>query len=266
MKPYYEEKGITVYHGDCVDVMRSLPAQSVDSVITDPPYFQPASHYVPTRTEGPARKTLADTSILQHFFSAFISECARVLRNDGSIYVFCDGQSYPIAFTALYPFVKRVRPIVWDKITSFNGYTWRHQHELIAWGELEETPRIATGDGDIIRCNAVPVSERLHPAQKPVDLLLRLIEKTPKGGTILDPFCGSGTTAVAALRAGRNFIGAELDGNYCDIAARRLGQTELPTRGQGLLSFVKTNEFAHSVPSYQNELENVVSYKTEAIA
>lgn len=237
MKPYYEESGIQIFNGDCVAVMRLLSDKSVDAVITDPPYFQPASHYVPTRSEGPARKTLADTSILQHFFSAFISECARVLRTDGSIYVFCDGQSYPIAFTALYPFVKRVRPIVWDKITSFNGYTWRHQHELIAWGEFEETPRIATGDGDILRCAAVPVGDRLHPAQKPVEVLQRLIEKTPQDAVILDPFCGSGTTGIAALRMGRKFIGVELDANYCDIAAQRLNQTDLPLLGQEQLNF-----------------------------
>lgn len=228
MKPYYEENGITIYHGDCVAVLQSLEASSVDAVITDPPYFQPASHYVPTRAEGAPRKTLADTSILQHFFNVFICECARILRSDGSVYIFCDGQSYPIAFTALYPFVKRVRPIVWDKLVSFNGYTWRHQHELIAWGELEETPRIATGDGDIIRCGAVPVGERLHPAQKPVELLMRLVEKTPSGGVVIDPFCGSGSTALAANRLGRKFIGADLDANYCDIAVSRLQESDLP--------------------------------------
>lgn len=222
MKPYYEENGITIYNGDALDVLATLPESSVDAVVTDPPYFQPASHYVPTRTEGAARKTLADTSILQHFFSAFVSACARVLRNDGSLYVFCDGQSYPLAFTAMYPHVKRVRPIVWDKIVSFNGYTWRHQHELIAWGELEETRRIETGDGDIIRCAAVPVGQRLHPAQKPVDVVSRLLEKTSVDSLILDPFCGSGTTGIAALRTGRSFVGVELDPNYCAMAKARL--------------------------------------------
>jgi DNA modification methylase len=237
MKPYYQDEAVIIYHGDCVEVMRSLEAQSVDAVITDPPYFQPATHYVPTRTEGAARKTLADTSILQHFFSAFISECVRVMRSDGSVYVFCDGQSYPIAFTALYPLVKRVRPIVWDKIASFNGYTWRHQHELIAWGEMEETPRIATGDGDIIRCAAVPVGERLHPAQKPIELIAKLVDKTPAGAVIIDPFCGSASTGVAAARAGRKFIGVELDPNYCDIAVQRMRDAPSALSAQAVLNF-----------------------------
>lgn len=217
-----------VIQGDCLEDMRAMDACSVDALVTDPPYFQPATHYVPTRTEGAPRKTLADMSILQHFFSAFIREAFRLLKPDGSIYIFCDGQSYPLVFTGLYPFVKRVRPLVWDKVTSYNGYTWRHQHELIAWGERDESERVATGDGDILRCAAVPVAERLHPAQKPVDLLIRLLEKTAKNGTVLDPFCGSASTGVAALRTNRKFIGIELDPNYAEIAKERLRGDGLP--------------------------------------
>lgn len=211
-----------VIQGDCLDVLRSMPTASVDALICDPPYFQPAAHYCGPRGEDTARKTIGDMSILEHFFKSFIHEAARVVKPDGSFYLFCDGQSYAIAFTGLYTVSKRVRPLIWDKVTSFNGYTWRHQHELIAWAEREETPRLPTGDGDVLRCRAVPVGERVHPAQKPVELLASLIRKTPEGGVILDCFCGSGSTGMACVQTGRDFIGIEIDPGYCDIARRRI--------------------------------------------
>jgi site-specific DNA-methyltransferase (adenine-specific) len=214
--------------GDVLDLLRDMNTASVDAVVTDPPYFQPATHYCGTREEGRARRSIADMSILELFFRLFIGECARVLKPTGSFYLFCDGQSYPIAFTGLYPHVKYVRPLVWDKVVGFNGYTWRHQHELIAWGEREESPRLATGDGDVLRCPAVPVGERLHPAEKPVKLLRCLIAKTAEGGTVLDPFMGSGGTGVASLQTGRRFIGIELSADYYAIAQKRLAEVDGP--------------------------------------
>jgi site-specific DNA-methyltransferase (adenine-specific) len=242
-----------VITGDCLEVMREMESASVDAVITDPPYFQPATHYCPTRDEGAPRRTIADTSILQHFFRAFIAECVRIVKPDGSLYIFCDGQSYHFAYLGLFPYVKRVRPLVWDKITSFNGYTWRHQHELIAWGERENTPRINTGDGDIIKCRAVPVDERTHPAEKPVELIEALLVKTPKGGLILDPFCGSGTTGVACVKRGHGFIGIELDPDYSDLAQARI------KRAQGISCDVpRLNKSVEALPLFNSEL-----YETE---
>ena len=210
----------TVYLGDCMDVIGTLEA--VDAVVTDPPFFHPVQHYVNARSAAPAKKTLADLSALKHFFRVTAEALGKVVKDEGSIYWFCDGQSYGSSFEALYPICKKVRPIIWDKCTSFNGYTWRHQHELIVWGERNSAPRIPTGDGDIIRCRAVPVGERDHPAQKPVDLLAALIKKTPEGGVILDPFMGSASTGVACVAVGRKFVGIEMEPAYFDIACRRL--------------------------------------------
>jgi len=217
---------VQLFLGDCLDILPTLEAGSVDAVVTDPPYFQPAAHYCPTREDGIAQKSIGDMSILEHFFRAFIASSMRPLSMEGFAYVFCDGQSYPIAFTGLYPHVKRVRPLIWDKKVSYNGYTWRHQHELIAFGEREDAPLIPTGDGDIIKCRAVRVKERLHPAEKPLDLLLRLVGKTREHGAVLDPFMGSGTTGVACVQTGRNFIGIEIDEGYFNIAKERIERAQ----------------------------------------
>lgn len=227
MKPYYESGGITIYQGDSMNVLREIKSGSVDLIITDPPYFQPAAHYCPARDQGSPKRSIGDMSILELAFRSWCEEMSRVIKKSGTIYFFCDGQSYPIAFTALYPHAKYVRPLIWDKLTSFNGYTWRHQHEIIAWAELEGSQRVNTGDGDILKCRAVPVDERLHPAQKPVDLIKMLMLKHADATTILDPFCGSGTTLRAAKDIGRKAIGVEIESRYCEIAVSRMAQEVL---------------------------------------
>ena len=225
MKPYYQDEQTTIYHGDCHEIMPHLPM--VDLVQTDPPYFQPATHYVPTRTQGVPKKSIGDMSILELAFKIWCGDLARLLRPTGTIYFFCDGQSYPLAFTALYPHAKHVRPLIWDKMISYNGYTWRHQHELIAWAEMEESPRIETGDGDILRFRGVMQDDRLHPAEKPLDLFKALVAKHAVG-IVLDPFMGSGTTLRAAKDLGRKAIGIEIEERYCEIAVKRLAQEVLP--------------------------------------
>jgi site-specific DNA-methyltransferase (adenine-specific) len=221
LSPYYDEGGITIYHGNADDVMPLL-SDGVSLVVTDPPYFQPAAHYVNPRGEVPER-SVGDLSILEGVFKRWCAEMARLAQGGQAIYFFCDGQSYPLAFTALFRYARRVRPLVWDKLTSFNGYTWRHQHELIAWAELPEAERVPTGDGDILKERAVPVGERLPPAQKPIALVGRLIDKHPSG-LVLDPFCGSGSTLIAAREVGRRAVGIEIEERYCEIAATRLAQ------------------------------------------
>jgi DNA modification methylase len=139
--------------------------------------------------------------------------------------VFCDAQSYPIFYQTMYPYCEHVRLLVWDKICSYNGFTWRHQHELIAWGEKEDTPRVPSGDGDVLKYRGVMQEDRNHPAEKPVPLLCKLIAKVTKmGDVVLDPYMGSGSTCVAAHHLERRYIGIELNKDFLEVAKRRVGK------------------------------------------
>ena len=224
MTPYYEHAGITIYHGDCRDILPHL--EPVDLVLTDPPYFLPAQSYVGARGRGYRKRMIGDISILNSYFDSLFDDIATIIKPSGTYYVFCDAKSYPIFWRSMFPVCKHVRLLIWDKILSFNGYTWRHQHELIAWGELEETKRVETGDGDIIKCRGVLQDNRKHPAEKPVDIISKLIKKHK--GVVLDPFMGSGTTLVAAKQLGHRAIGIEIEEKYCEIAVKRLAQEVLP--------------------------------------
>lgn len=209
--------------GDCLDVMKGIPGKSIDLLVTDPPYFLPANSYVGTR-ETPYKRTLADTSLLVGFFKTFFESIDRILLDTGSCYIFCNAQSYPIFYQAIFPFCRHVRLLIWDKMISYNGYTWRHQHELILWGTREKAKSIPTGDGDILRCRGVLQKDRNHPAEKPIALIEQLIRKH-EPTLVLDPFVGSGTTCLAAIQLNRHYIGIDISEEYCKIARRRIKQS-----------------------------------------
>lgn len=207
----------SIVQGDCLDVMKDWPDNCVDLVLTDPPYFLPAKHYQ-TRTNF--QRSFADLGIFDGFFRQWFGHIKRILCCDGHFYMFCDGQSYPIFYWHAYQFTKAARPLVWNKGTCVLGYTWRHQHELILFAQMPEAKPINTGDGDILLARVVPVENRKHPAEKPLGLVSRIVKK--HNGLILDPFCGSGTTCVAAKMLGRRFIGIDISETYCEIARQRL--------------------------------------------
>jgi site-specific DNA-methyltransferase (adenine-specific) len=217
-----------IYTGDSRELAKAVPAESVDLVITDPPYFLPVNTYVGTRGTQYHRKTLGDLSVMQTYFDVMLGEIAAKIKPSGTMYVFCDGQSYPLMFRAMFPHFKYVRPLIWDKVLSYNGYTWRHQHELIAWGEGYEAERVPTGDGDIIQCRGVLQADRNHPAEKPVELIMRLVEKHQGAGVVFDPYSGSAPVAVAAKYLYRNYLAFEIDPNTAALARQRVANTQPP--------------------------------------
>jgi len=212
-----------IYTGDCLEIMsEKIINNSIDLIVTDPPYFIPAKHY---ETRRNFRRNFGDLGILESFFGMFFKELERILKEDGSFYMFCNGQTYPLFFYYSYFFTKSTRPIIWNKKTAYLGYGWRHQHEIILWGEMPNARKIETGDGDIINCKTVPVNERKHPAEKPIDLIGKLIKKSSKENDIIcDPFMGSGTTILAAKKLNRRYIGIEINPQYMLIAENKIDE------------------------------------------
>ena len=234
-----------IHNIDCMDGFKQLENKSIDLIVIDPPYFLPAVHY---NTRKHFSRNFADLGIIEHFFKDVIEEFKRIIKDTGVIYIFCDGQSYPLFYYHLYPFCKSVRPLIWDKKTSINGYHWRHQHEIIIFAQMPENQKVPTGDGDILKYNAVKVGERKHPAQKPVELLKRLIEKSSEeGDVVLDCFAGSGSTLKACKELKRKFIGFEKSKEYSDIAEQTLQGSKVEET-QNTLTKKKEVSFFSSQP------------------
>ena len=185
---------VTLYHGDCLEVMLTLP--QVDAIITDPTY--PDYHtdlYKQTPIEW-----LVDIDCRQLIFWT-----AKV--------------DFPIDFTAVH---------IWDKKTGCGSEYERiyerngHKNYKVFRHYLINSIVAASYTGDVFTG---------HKSQKPRRLMIELVYKfTDEGDTILDPFMGSGTTGVACVQTGRNFIGIEIDkGNY-DIAEKRIKEAQLQIR------------------------------------
>jgi DNA modification methylase len=233
VKPYYEHGGITIYHGDCREVLAALAADSVDLIVTDPPYGVDWQSNV--RLDKHAKIVGdADASTI----APILADCMRVLRSRRHIYVFG-----PFDISVL-PRMSATTEIVWDKQVRGLGnlaIPWAPSHERIAFGVKDRgKDRIPKG-GLVARMRRESVlhftrttSANLHPTEKPVALLRELIEASSQlTELVIDPFSGVGSTLVAASREGRRAIGIEIEERYCEIAAKRLQQEVLPLEVAG---------------------------------
>jgi site-specific DNA-methyltransferase (adenine-specific) len=218
-KPYYRARGITIYHGDCRDVLPSI--RDVDLVLTDPPFFMPATHY---QSRVKWQRAWSDPSILSAFWRNVVDLSVDALKDTGHFLTFCNGESYPVFYPEMYRRFETLKTLVWDKQAIGLGRVWRNQHELIIAGRWAESRFEDDGKtrSDVLRFKATR-ARRDHPVQKPVDMLADLISPTtPRDGLVCDPFIGSGTTLEAAAQLGRKAVGIEGEERYCEIAAKRL--------------------------------------------
>lgn len=213
MRPYYQDDLVTLYHGDCREV---LPGLSCDVIVSDPPYGADATSgwggaFGGLRIVGDASTELRDW--LAHYATtrrlpALLFGSPRIAR--------------PLGCRAV---------LIWDK------------GEHVGMGDLslpwspnyEEIHVLGVGwhghrGSSVIRSlspAAFSARSRVHPMQKPVGLMAALIEKAPDG-VVADPFAGSGATLAAAKLLGRRAIGIEIEERYCEVAAKRLAQEVLP--------------------------------------
>jgi adenine-specific DNA-methyltransferase len=224
INPYYEDDGIVIYHDDCRRVLPTLPAESVDFVLTDPPYLVGYTG----RWDG-ERKAIVGDDDPGWLLPAF-TEIWRVLKRDSfaiSFYGWGHADLFVGTFKALG--FRLVSHLAFVKNVWGLGRFTRGQHEtayLLAKGRPPMPPR---GISDVIEWERD--QDAVHPNQKPVAALHPLIAAyAPPGGIVLDPFMGSGST----LRAAKDFdlaaIGIELEERYCRYAAHRMRQRVLFAR------------------------------------
>jgi site-specific DNA-methyltransferase (adenine-specific) len=205
----------TVMLGDCVGLMGRLEAESIDFVLTDPPYI---THY-----RDRSGRTVANDDNDSWLKPAF-AEIFRLLKPDTlcvSFYGWNQADRFITAWREAGFWL--AGHIVFSKSYASSIHLMRYQHEqayLLAKGD---PPRPATPIADVI---AFPYSgNRLHPTQKPTAALEPLVSAfCPADGTVLDPFSGSGSTLIAARNTGRHYIGIELDPRHYLTASERLSR------------------------------------------
>ena len=207
--------------GDCLEVMKTLPDKSVDAVITDPPY----STQTVASFGRKIVKRLSDLAIQEFYFSAIKQEWERILKPSAPVFVFCDDAYYPVLFALFYSW-HQTNLLIWDKGKIGMGNPFRRQHELIFYANRESII-LADDVSYIPTIIKEALHKEYHAAEKPVAIIKRLIAGlVPCDSVILDPFMGSGTTGVACVQAGRDFIGIEIDPEYFAIAERRIKEAQ----------------------------------------
>lgn len=226
----YEGPLVKLWHGDCMDVLPDLPRDSVDLLVTDPPYGVNWQSNYRTTAFAPIE---GDDGTLD--VPAVLDLAAKALRNHRHAYVFGyspdDLASLPFGGTA---------ELIWDKANMGMGdlgLPWGPSHERITFGVVERSKKARETKGSLSarmrqgsilrvpRPNGTRV--RLHPTEKPVALMRILIESSsPVGDTVLDPFAGVGSTLVAAALLGRKAIGIEIEAQYIETAIPRIKRAE----------------------------------------
>ena len=205
-----------VIHGDCVQVLQSLPAESIDAVITDPPYL------VGYRDRsGRSIANDNNASVLDAF-----SDIYRVLKPNSLCVCFYGWNRVDAFFRAwTQAGFQPVGHLVWAKSYASRVGFLEARHEqayLLAKGRPQR-PEAPLPDVQPWEYTG-NVS---HPTEKAVSILRPLVESfCPAGGVVLDPFAGSGSTLVAAALSGRSYVGIELEAKYCELARRRLAGVE----------------------------------------
>ena len=214
---------INLMQGDCLERMREIPDCSVDMVLTDPPYGM--NYQSNRRTATDKFNKIVDDDNLD-WLDYFCEDLHRVMKNNSAAYVFCSWHKVDVFKVAIERHFKVKNLLVWVKNNHGSGDlkgAYAPKHEFVFFAHKG---RCLLRDGrrpDILDFAKVSGSKLVHPTEKPVNLIERLVkDASDEYDTVFDPFMGSGTTGVAAKNLKRSFIGIELDPTYFQIAKERI--------------------------------------------
>lgn len=254
MKPYHSEAGITIYHGDSLEVLPALvdAGVRVQALATDPPYSSggafrgdraqsTSSKYVTSGVQSVRPEFEGDMRDQRAHFAWCVlwMIVARKLADPGALLAtFSDWRQLPTMTDAI-----QAGGWVWRGIAVWSKKYGRPRKggfssacEFLPWGTNGPLDEHAAYPPGIFELSAPPVEDREHIAQKPEALMSWALAPVRPGGTVLDPFMGTGTTLVAAKRAGLQAIGVDVMESNCEIAARRLSQGVLQLEAPPVMS------------------------------
>ncbi len=244
-----------ILHGDCIEVLPSIPENSIDLIFADPPYNLQLQNdlYRPNNTKVAAVNESWDKfesfAEYDQFTRAWLTACRRVLKSTGTIWVIGSYHNIFRVGTILQDLGFWIlNDVIWIKnnpMPNFRGVRFTNAHETMIWAQKEKGSKYTFNhqamkalNGDLQMRSDWFVSlatgkervksdgKKAHSAQKPEALLYRvLLSSSNPGDVVLDPFFGSGTTGVVAKKLNRSWIGIECDQNYIKVARRRIDKT-----------------------------------------
>lgn len=212
----------TIHCGDALEFLPTLPDGCAHAVVTDPPYS------INTKSARPGKiNPWADACNAALWYATWMRECRRLLRADGCLWSFLSWRTLTTFQKAAWDVGWEIESLlVWDKgwIGPGGMRGLRPSYELVALWIMPEFAIDDRGTPDIIRVPWAGHKPSGHPAEKPIDLVVWILNKSgiPEGGVVIDPFTGSGTTPAACAATRRHFVGCEIYEAYADMARRRV--------------------------------------------
>ena len=212
-----------IYNTDCLEFMHSMPDSCVDLVVTDPPYE------IHTKGGGLGRRPVYENGALGKISQGFDAEAtleqiARICKKI-NIFIFCSTKQKPRIMNWGYERGCNIAELAWYKPNAapFTNNTFKSDLENIIY--IREKGVKIKGISRLFTHNCGK-SKYGHPTEKPLEIIEKLIlTASNEGDLIFDPFMGSGTTAAACKELNRNFIGCEIEAEYCEIAEKRVRKT-----------------------------------------
>ena len=221
-----------IYNKDCLEFMVELPNESIDLIATDPPYRLTSRGSSGTMSGYWTEDRTLKGKIFAHNdidIKDYIGEFYRILKADSHCYIMCNNLNLPHFFDVIsnseFKFIKL---LAWDKQTKICGQWYMGQIEhIFMLRKGRGLPINHCGTRDLLsfhnKRDKNQDGTNIHDSQKPIGLMRVLVENSSQvGGIVLDPFMGSGTTAIACIQSNRHFIGFELDKQYYSVAVNRI--------------------------------------------
>lgn len=226
---------IDLRKGDCLDLMKNIPDNSIDLIVTDPPY-RVTSRGSAGNSGGMLQKKINKQGKVFSFndisCKQYAPEFYRILKDGTHCYVMCNHTNL-IEMLNVFTNVgfKFVKCLIWNKGNKIMGQFYMNQFEYIMFFRKGKAKKINNcGTSDILEVPNKKTKingKNIHDTEKPIDLMKILIENSSKENEIvLDPFMGIGSTGVACINTNRNFIGIELSEEYYNIAVRRINEAK----------------------------------------
>jgi site-specific DNA-methyltransferase (adenine-specific) len=217
----------TIVQADAVDWLKSLPPECAHLIVTDPAYESNEKHRAIGTTTRLKHSKGSSNDWFPIFpndrFPDFFAQAFRVLVPNSHLYMMCDQETMfvvkPIAEAAGFRFWKA---IIWDKVAIGMGYHYRSRHEVVCFFEKGYRKLSDLGVPDVLTFKRIQ-GKKAFPTEKPPELAEVLItQSSSPDEVVVDPFLGSGSTGVAALRNGRRFAGCDVDEKAIKLAGKRL--------------------------------------------
>lgn len=221
-----------IYNMDCLKGMKHIPENTIDLIVTDPPYLiNYKTNYRKDKDHRFNKTILNDDN--QKVIKEYIKECYRIMKNDTAMYMFCSFDKVEFFKTELQKYFTVKNMIVWVKNNHTAGdleAQYGKQYEIILLVNKGRRKLEGKRLTDVWCFNRVSPDKALHQNEKPLDLISQCIRNHSKeNNLVFDGFMGSGTTAVAAHKTNRKFVGFELDEYYYNIANNRITREQNQT-------------------------------------